>query len=327
MSLALAGVLFYFAFRNVSVEDFLDKVSEVNYWWVVLSIVLSLMSHWLRAYRWNLMLEPLGYTKLSDARTFLAVMTGYLANLAFPRLGEVTRCGVMKTNEKIPMSISFGTVITERALDFLILLSLIVLDFFIEFEMVYDFFISSVGWDTNVDHTANIAIILGVLILLGVIGIFLLKRILDHEFNNVLLQKIHRVLTDIVNGLMSIRKVKNIPGFIFSTIGIWLFYYLMSYVIFFAIAETSGLGIGAGLSILAAAGVAMAMPVQGGIGAYHTLVSGVLIIYGIEATSGLFFATLLHTSQLMSILFFGGLCALGTVFIAKKRKTEMESNP
>ncbi|MEP2024898.1 MAG: lysylphosphatidylglycerol synthase transmembrane domain-containing protein [Reichenbachiella sp.] len=327
LSLTLAGLLFYFAFRNVSVEEFLDKITEVNYWWVVLSIVLSLLSHWLRAYRWNLMLMPLGYQNLSNGRTFLAVMSGYLANLAFPRLGEVTRCGVMKRNEKIPMSISFGTVITERALDFLILLSLIVLDFFIEFELVYDFFISSVGWDTNIDHTTNIVIILCSIIILGVVGIIILKRILEHEFENALLQKAHRILTDIVNGLMSIRKVKNISGFVFATVGIWVFYYLMSYVIFFSISETTDLGFGAGLSILAAAGVAMAMPVQGGIGAYHTLVSGVLIIYGIEATSGLFFATLLHTSQLMSILLFGGLSALGTVFIARMRKTEMEIKP
>ena len=325
-SLILAGVLFYIAFRNVSLNDFIEKIAEVNYWWVILSITLSLMSHWLRAYRWNLMLKPLGYEKLSDLRTYLAVMSGYLANLAFPRLGEVTRCGVMKRNEKIPMSISFGTVITERALDFLILLSLIFLDFVVEFDRVYDFFISSVGWNTDTDHTGNIVIIFSSLIIAGIIGVLILKRILDHEFENTMLQKAHRILTDIVGGLLSIRKVKNISGFVISTIGIWMFYYLMSYVIFFSMAETTELGFGAGLSILAAAGVAMAMPVQGGIGAYHTLVSGVLIIYGIEATSGLFFATLLHTSQLISILFFGGLSLLATVFIARKRKTEMALN-
>lgn len=322
ISLILAIVLFYFAFRNVSVDEFVEKVTEVNYWWVILSIFLSLCSHWLRAYRWNLMLRPLGYERLSDFRTFLAVMTGYLANLAFPRLGEVTRCGVMKRSDKVPMSISFGTVITERTIDFLILLSLIMLDFILEFDRVYDFFISSVGWDTQVDHTKNIVLVSSVLVLLAIAGIFVLKRILDHEFENALLQKAHRVLTDIVNGLLSIRKIQNIVGFVASTIGIWVFYYLMSYVIFFSIAETSELGVGAGLSILAAAGVAMAMPVQGGIGAYHTLVSGVLIIYGIEATTGLFFATLLHTSQLICILLFGGLSVLATVFLNRKKKTE-----
>ena len=326
ISLFFAAALFYFAFRQVSLSEFLSKVDDVNYWWVMLSIVLSLLSHWLRAYRWNLMLKPLGYNNLNDGRTYLAVMTGYLANLAFPRLGEVTRCGVMKKNEKIPISISFGTVITERTIDFLILLALIFLDFFIEFDRVYDFFISSIGWDTNADHTANIIVILSIILLLGVIGILILKRILEHEFENAWLQKAHRMLSDLVGGLLSIRKVQNITGFFLSTIGIWVFYYLMSYVIFFSIPETSDLSIGAGLSILAAAGVAMAMPVQGGIGAYHTLVSGVLVIYGIEATSGLFFATLLHTSQFICVLFFGGLSAIGTVFLSRLRKTENDAD-
>lgn len=323
LSLVLAVGLFYFAFRNASMEEFMEKISDVRYSWVLLSIFISIVSHWLRAYRWNLVLKPLGYEKLSDFRTFLAVMTGYLANLAFPRIGEVTRCGIMKKNEKIPMSISFGTVITERALDFLILLSLIVLDFIIEFDMVYYYFAGKVGWDTNADHTVQIAIFFAVLAVLAIVGILILKRILEHEFENQFLQKAHRVLTDIVNGLLSIRKIQNIPGFVLSTIGIWVFYFFMSYLIFFAIDETSHLGFGAGLSILAAAGVAMAMPVQGGIGAYHALVSGVLVIYGVEATSSLFFATLLHTSQLVTILVVGGLSVFGTVFISRRRKTEM----
>lgn len=323
LSLAAALALFYFAFRNTSIDELVQKIPEVRYSWVLMSIGISVVSHWLRAYRWNLVLKPLGYDKLSDGRTFLAVMTGYLANLAFPRIGEVTRCGIMKKNEKIPMSISFGTVITERALDFLILSSLIVLDFIIEFDMVYYYFASKVGWDTNADHTMQITIVVAILIVLAVIGILILKRILEHEFENQLLQKAHRILTDIVNGLLSIRKIQNIPGFVLSTIGIWVFYYLMSYLIFFSIDETSHLGFGAGLSILAAAGVAMAMPVQGGIGAYHTLVSGVLIIYGVEATSSLFFATLLHTSQLVTILVVGGFSVFGTIFISRRRKTEM----
>lgn len=322
ISLLLAGALFYYAFKNVDIEDFLQKISEVNYWWVVVSVILALMSHWLRAYRWNLMLRPLGYPNLKDGHTFLAVMTGYLANLAFPRLGEVTRCGVLKRSDKIPMSISIGSVITERAIDFLVLLSLITLDFLVEFDRVFLFFVDAVGWDTNKDYTLTITIILGVIILSIVIGVLILKRILDHDFSNPLLQKAHRIFVDIVNGLMSIRKIENFTGFILSTIGIWVLYFLMSYVIFFSIAETSMLGLGAGLSILAAAGVAMAMPVQGGIGAYHALVSGVLVVYGVESTSSLFFATLLHSSQLVMIIVFGGLSVLTSFILIRKNKTE-----
>jgi uncharacterized protein (TIRG00374 family) len=327
VSLVLAGVLFYFAFRKVELSDFIEKISEVNYWWVVVSILIALISHWLRAYRWNLMLKPLGYPKLKDSHTFIAVMTGYLANLAFPRLGEVTRCGVMKRNDAIPMSISFGTVITERVIDFLILLTLILLDFILEFDRVFAFFIQAINLDTNQDYTTIVTAIIVSVIVLAVIGVFILKRVLDHEFSNPTLQKAHRILTDIVEGLMSVKKIENFTGFFFSTIGIWVSYFLMSYVIFFSIAETSNLGFGAGLSILAAAGVAMAMPVQGGIGAYHALVSGVLIVYGVEATSSLFFATLLHSSQLVMIMVFGGLSVFVSFLISKKKKTQELTEP
>jgi hypothetical protein len=122
-----------------------------------------------------------------------------------------------------------------------------------------------------------------------------------------------------VNGLSSVKKVENKTGFVLSTIGIWISYFLMSYVVFFALGETSSLGLGAGLSILAAAGVAMAIPVQGGIGTYHTLISGVLILYGVESTTSLFFATLLHTSQLIMIITVGGISVLITAIIAKQR--------
>jgi len=120
---------------------------------------------------------------------------------------------------------------------------------------------------------------------------------------------------------MSIRDVKNMPLFVFCSIGIWVCYFFMSYVIFFSIPETSTLGIGAGLSILAAAGVAMATPVQGGVGAYHFLVSEVLIIYGIQSGSAIFFATLLHTSQLIFMILFGGLSILIASFISSKNPT------
>ena len=327
LPIILASVLFYYAFREVSLSAFLSKISEVNYWWVLLSAALAMWSHWLRAYRWNLILSPLGYKNLSDKRTFLAIMTGYLANLAFPRLGEVTRCGVMKRNEGIPVSISFGTVITERLIDFFILLSLIILDFIIEFDRVYYFFLESVGWDLERDHIWTFVGIGFALVVGGIVGVLMLKKILEQEFENPLLQKAHRMMTDLVNGLLSVRKVENSVGFVFSTVGIWVLYYLMSFVIFYTIPETSGLGIGAGLTILATAGVAMAMPVQGGIGAYHTLVSGVLIVYGIEATTGLFFATLLHTSQLVLMLLAGGICVMITaLFVPKHDKTEITKN-
>ncbi|CAN0286142.1 unnamed protein product [Chrysoparadoxa australica] len=114
LSVGIAAVLLYFAFRNVDFTEFWQKAKLVNYWWVFGSIGLSYVAYWIRAYRWNLLLKPLGYPHLTTNRTTVAVLIGYLANLALPRLGEVTRCGILKRNESVPLASSFGSVITER---------------------------------------------------------------------------------------------------------------------------------------------------------------------------------------------------------------------
>ncbi|PIB36676.1 hypothetical protein BFP72_15325 [Reichenbachiella sp. 5M10] len=325
VSLILAALLFYFVFRNISFAEFADKLDDINYWWIGLSVLLSIVSHLLRSYRWNLTLQPLGY-ELSIGRTFLALMSGYLANLVFPRLGEVTRCGVLKRIDGVPISVGIGSVITERVIDFLILLSLIALDFVLEFDKIFEYFVTSVKME---DWLANRTLIfagIGLLVVGGIVGVLGLRYVLKYEFKNPTLNKVKEKLLEIVDGLGSIRKVQSPTGYVLSTIGIWVLYYLMSYVIFFSMTETSELTVGAGLSILAAAGVSMAMPVQGGIGAYHALVSGVLVIYGVGATTGLFFATMLHTSQMLMIVVVGGASMLGSLFIRRENKTESTTN-
>lgn len=324
VSLVLAGVLFYIVFKDISVDDFIARLSSVNYWWILISIALAIISHFLRAYRWNLMLSPFGYN-LTTSRTFLAVMSTYIANLALPRLGEITRCGIIKKTDGVSMTTALGTVVVERLIDVMILFAIIVLDFIIEFDKIYDFFLTSVGWKNIQDQSGKIYLALGVIAIMGVLGIYLLKSFLSREFTHPMLKKISTKLNDLVEGFLSIRNVENFQGFILSTIGIWVSYFLMSFVIFFSIPETSSLGLGAGLSILAAAGVAMAVPVQGGVGAYHALVSGVLIIYGIDSTTSLFFATLLHTSQMIFILLVGGVSLLLAALISKKNQTELAS--
>jgi len=320
-SLLIAIVLFYFAFRRVDLSEFFSKAAHVNYGWVGASILIAMGSHWLRAFRWNLMLRPLGF-QVTQFHTFVAVMTGYLANLAFPRLGEVTRCGVLKKNDGVPVSIGFGTVITERMIDVLILASLIFADFVIEFDKVYEYFMGVLNFGRFGDLRLlflgfGLAIFTGILM-----TVWFFRKMNSMDFTNPYLQKVKKFIIEMRDGLFVLKKLENLPGFIISTIGIWTAYYMMSYVIFFAIDDTDSLGFGAGLSVLAAASVAMVIPVQGGIGAYHFLVSGVLVLYGIESTTGLFFATLLHTSQVIFVLIFGGLSVLATVFISRQKKRQ-----
>lgn len=318
ISSVIAIALLVLAFDKIDLSEFISKTAEVDYIWVVLSIFLSLASHWLRAYRWNILLEPFGY-QLHTGRTFLAVMTGYLVNLAIPRLGEVTRCGVLKKNDDVPMSFSIGTVITERIIDVCILLIVIVSGFILEFDKIFGFFSHTLGFEKIFDSKWLILGILFTLLIAVILGFILIRRFTLNNSNNELANNIRKFLKDLLDGLFSLRKIKNIWGFVLSTVGIWVLYFYMSYVIVFSIVETSELGLLAGLSILVAGALAMLVPVPGGIGAYHLTVSGVLGLYGVNSKTGLFFATLLHSSQFVSILIFGGLCLLISVFISKNK--------
>ncbi|MFY0651036.1 MAG: flippase-like domain-containing protein [Cyclobacteriaceae bacterium] len=320
ISLGIGAVLLLLAFQKVNLSEFFTAASEVEYMWVLLSIFLSLVSHWLRAYRWNILLEPFGY-HLETGRTFLAVMSGYLANLAVPRLGEVTKCGVLKKNDNVSISLSFGTVITERVIDFLILLFIIILGFILQFDKIFEFFYKIIGIEQLLENKLLLFGVALSLTLAFIIGLLIIRNNISSNNNQGLIGKIQSFIKELIQGLFSVRKIKNIWGFIAATIIIWVLYFFMSYVIVFSIAETSDLGMLAGLSILVAGALAMVVPVPGGVGAYHLTVSGILVIYGIESKTGLFFATLLHSSQFVSILVFGGLSLLTSLFIAKKENS------
>ena len=310
--LLLAILLLYFAFQNIELKEFFAKISEVNFWWVIASILLSLISYIARAYRWNILLNPLGYYP-NTYRTTLAVLVGYLANLAFPRLGEVTRCGMLKRTNDVPLSTSFGTVITERLLDAVTLLALIGLSFILEYERIITF-LEGVFESYNIDFT-NILIGLGVLAVIGLI-IFIIFFVKENKYS----ARVRTFVRELYEGIVSIRRLRNLSGFLVSSVILWVTYYLMSYLIVFSLEETSFLDISAGFMLLVTGGIALTLPVQGGIGTYHTLVTAMLSLYGIAKTTGLFLATLLHTSQLLAIALFGGIALLLAAGISKRKR-------
>ena len=313
ISLVVAFFLLYLAFRNIEWSDFQEKLDSVSYNWVYLSIVLSIIAFIARAYRWNLLIEPLGF-KLTTGRTLLAVMIGYLVNLAVPRAGEITRCAILKKNDEVPVATSIGTVVTERIFDLIVLIILLGAGFILEFEKLMQFF-------TEIFEYVNINILLILIGITGVGGILVLmylRRIDKFLLRMPFYVKIRGFLRELIDGFLSFRKIKNKFGFLFSTLLIWVMYFYMSYVMIYALPETSGLNYLAGLSMLVGAGIALSIPVQGGFGTYHAIVSSLLLLYGIEKTTGVFFATLLHTSQIVTIAIFGGISLLISVFVSKK---------
>lgn len=321
IGLLVAVSLLWYVFKDWDFEDLLIRFKQVNYWWVLLSIFLSLISHAIRAYRWNLILHPLGYNELTTFRTFLAVMIGYLANLMAPRIGEVTRCGILKKTDGVNMSVSLGSVVAERIVDLLGLMVIILLGLILQFDrlsgFMLDFFQQK---SSSMQLSSNIIRLLmafgAIIALTGLVIWWFRVRIK----RSPIYYKLRSFLNEMADGFTSVLKLKNKSGFWISTVLIWVFYFAMAYVVIFAMPSTSHLSMLAGLSILIMGGLGMSAPVQGGFGTYHILVGSVLGLYGIVEKDGYFFATLMHTSQTFSILLFGSLSFIISLRLKQKKE-------
>ncbi len=302
------------------------KLREANYSWIVLSIILSIISHLFRAFRWNILLKPAGYTP-TLFRTFWAVMVGYLANLVVPRMGEVTRCGILKKTDEVPMTVSLGTVVAERIIDFLTLMVLVVAGFVIEFERLNEF-LTGFLYDRAAmvgENLFSLYIVAGIVVAL-LLGAFIIVRIFRKKIQkHPFFLKLKSFIREMISGITSIRRINQKGAFWFSTFVIWLMYFLMSYVVIFALESTSSLGLGAGIALLIMGGLGMAAPVQGGIGTFHALVAAVLVLYGINEADGQVFAFILHTSQTITVIFVGSISLIISLVIRKQRNKSTET--
>jgi glycosyltransferase 2 family protein len=301
--LIIAVLLLVLAFRGISFRLIINQILKAKFFWVFLSFLISAVAHVSRAIRWNLLMEPLGYYP-PLRRTFYAVMTGYLGNLAFPRLGEVTRCGSLTKSDSIPFNKLLGTVITERIIDVLSLLICLLIVMVIEFNRLGNFLRDNII--KPVVHKFQVIaspLLISIAIIILLAFIFFIVRYFKKRKEN----RFSNLIRGVTEGIMSVRALKRPWLFIFHSVVIWFLYFLSVYVAFFALPSTENLGAGAALFLLVAAGVAMSAPVQGGIGAYHLLVSQGLLLYGLTQEEGLAFATLLHSLQIILSVLLGSL--------------------
>ena len=318
--LAIAFGLLVFAFRGISVSKIIHEMLQANIFWLLLSLVPSIIALISRAYRWNLLVEPLGYAPRLK-KTFYALMVGYFANLAFPRLGEITRCAALSKAESIPFNNLLGTVIVERAIDVITLLVCLMLTAIIEFKRLGDFLMDSIV-NPIVEKLKQFAtspvVIIGAIVF--IIAIFFIVRYFRNKSGKAQKgSKIVHLIKELTSGLKSIGRLKRPWLFVFHSILIWFLYFLSMYICFSALPSTNGLGLSAALFLLVAGGLGMSAPVQGGIGAYHLLVSQGLMLYGLSKQDGLAFATLVHTSQIIMVVLLGSASML-LLFLGKKKQ-------
>ncbi|MFH1160347.1 MAG: lysylphosphatidylglycerol synthase transmembrane domain-containing protein [bacterium] len=302
-------------------QEIIKALKTANYNWVILAIFLGILSHVLRALRWIMFLEPMGY-KPHLKNTFYAVMIGYFANLAFPRLGEVTRCGILAKYEKIPFQKSFGTVITERAIDMLMFFGLFLLMVFTQMgtireyldETIYPKLVARFG----AIHYSRILLLTGAGILVVLLGFLLLFRKKITSLR--IYQKTVSLVQGFWEGLKSLSQVKHAWLFIVYSLLIWTLYFFMLYVCFFCFRETSDLSFGAALSALVLGSVGI-MVTPGGIGLYPAIIQETMKLYGTSLVTGLALGWIAWTAQTLMVIVVGGISLLLLTFNKSRHGT------
>jgi uncharacterized protein (TIRG00374 family) len=306
--LAVGIVLLWFAFLNVDFTRLAADLKEADYSWLLLSVLFGLFAFISRARRWVLLINPLGFNP-SLRNSFYALMTGYLANLALPRIGEITRCVALGKKEKIPVDQLFGTVVVERTIDFLSLLLIMIILIFTSGDQISLFLKENI----LVPVQQKVLSIFGFTWIIWVIlfSLLIIMLVLVIRFKKSLrkirfFSKMLDLARGIINGLKTITNLKRKWEFIFHTIFIWINYALMTWVVFFSIESTSHLTFGDSIFLLVIGGLAMSAPVQSGLGAFHYIISrGLLFIKGIPIEDGLVYALLAHESQLIFVAIVG----------------------
>lgn len=299
--LVLAGGILWWMCRGIRPEEFEDALSHKMSWtWMLLSMPFGVLAQVFRAMRWRQALAPLGERpRLSTC--IHAVFLSYASSLVVPRVGEILRCGVLRRYEGTNFSCCVGTVVTERIIDTMLILALSFLVFLTQIPVFLTFFrhtgvsLSCIFGSFSLTGYL-VTIVCGVLALLSVL-------LLGRRFR--FLSRTRSVLSDLSNGLLSVRGVERPFLFWLCSVGIWVCYFLHFYFTFFCFDFTTALGPLAALVAFVVGTFAVLVPTPNGAGSWHFAVKTVLVLYGVEQTAGVLFVMIVHTLQTLLVALLG----------------------
>lgn len=306
------GILWWM-YRGTNWSDFGHYVlHEMNWWWMLLSLAFGILPQMARAWRWKMALEPLGEHPRRTSCTD-AIFMSYAASLVIPRVGEVTRCGTLKTSDGVSFTKSLGTVVTERLVDSLLMLLFTGIAFLLQLPMFLRFLKET---NTNVGDllyrfTGTGYIVTFICLVAALIAGFVAIR----RFS--FFKKGRDMLRDMWEGVLSLRKVRNLPLYLFYSVLIWVGYFLHFYIAFFSFDFTAYLSIGAAFLIFCVGTFAVLVPTPNGAGPWHFAVKTMLVLYGVAETQAIMFALTVHTIQTALVVLLG---AFGWARINSKRK-------
>lgn len=300
--LLLGLLLLYLITRGQNVELIIQELRNANYLYILLAMVCAIISHFLRAVRWNRLIRTLGY-ETRTLQTFYAVMTGYLANLAVPRMGEITRCVTLSKASKTPFNALAGTVVAERVFDFFTMLAIVFFTIVFQFNFLRSF-IRRTFIDPTLQRGADywILLVAAAAITLALIAglIVFVRHRKANPATSRFFQKVRRHFKGFMNGVKTIKRMQGKGWFILHTFLIWGLYYMTVYLCFFAIQATSHLSAVAGFTLLAVGSLGILAPVPGGIGTYHFLTIITLReLYEIAPEPATSYAYITHANQIV----------------------------
>lgn len=295
LPLLLGGFLVWYSLSKISISTLVQYFKEADYWFIAFGLFFGILSHLSRAYRWLFVLEPMGY-KPKYANSVMAVLVGYLVNLAIPRAGEVSRAAVMTNYEKIPFEKGFGTIVAERIADLIMMFLVILIAFFIEFDFIYNLVFKNFD---PLKMSITIAIL--------ATAILVFYNFVKKAKSGFLL-KIKTFFTGLIEGVTSIFRMKKKWAFLFHTVFIWIMYVLMFWATIPAI-EGLEVPIGGILIGFIAGGLSIAAT-NGGIGLYPIAVASAFALFGVPEEPATAFGWIMWTTQTAMMIIFGGLSFL-----------------
>ena len=305
--LAIGIGIFWWIYRDLKWEELKTSLQDVNWFWLVMSVVFIVISHASRALRWAMLIKPLGHN-VRFKNMYSSIFILYMTNLIIPRAGEIARCTVVSKYEEVPLTKLIGTVFTERLIDVLALLLIAVAVLLMNVETFQLFLSSHEEINRNIDKlftAKNLLIGLGFLIVVMLVFVFFRP-----SKENKFLKKINIIITNLKEGIKSITQMQNKWLFVGHTIFIYAMYLLSFYAVFLAFPFMADLTFNSCLFVFLMGGLAMLAPVQGGIGPWHFMVIESLILFGISETDGKVFALVAHTSTNLINLLFGAIIVI-----------------
>ncbi len=325
--LGLGIFLIWYSVKSLTAEEkqkLMQSFAEVDYLYILPVVFILMLSHLSRAYRWKMLMEPLGYHPRL-ANTFIAVLLGYLFNLLVPRLGEVMKCTLLARYEKIAPDKLIGTIVAERAFDVVCLLTAILIMLITQWNTVGKEFTGALqnAMQNSAGETnyTKLMLIAGIIVLVVLSLRFVFKRF----GSNKIISRIGKAASNIWQGLSTIKKLRKPGLFLFHTVFIWACYLGSIWAGFYAFAPVGNMGLGAALSVLVFGSLGMIVT-QGGIGAYQIAVQRTLGLYGISMVAGLSFGWILWGAQTLIVIVFGAIALVVLPVINRPKDISKSSN-